>query len=89
MLLQKSTEFSIDLNIKDEAGCTAFHHVCSNGLVEIAEVLLQNSAQYNIDLKVSWAVELPVKKIIKIQIYKVTKTGFNVTIVFFQLMKFL
>ena len=53
VLIQKSAEFKIDLNAKNQlfsAGRTAFHFACMGGHSDIAEMLMQKSAEFNIDL---------------------------------------
>ena len=53
VILQKSiTEINIDLNAKDWQLNTAFILACENGQSEIAEMLVQKSAELNIDLNV-------------------------------------
>ena len=50
MLILKSTEFNIDLNSEDYNGWTAFDWVCNNGNLNIAELFIQESSKYNINL---------------------------------------
>ena len=57
MLVQKSTELNIDLNVKDEEGMTAFHLACNEGNVDIIEMLIDLNQEdqsfqmkYHIDL---------------------------------------
>ena len=52
ILLNKSNEFAIDLNIKDRFGRTAFHRACENGHSEIVEMLIKNASSTNIDLNI-------------------------------------
>ena len=49
-LIQKSAEFSIELNTKDERGKTAFYNSCMEGYLKITDMLIQKSAEFNIDV---------------------------------------
>ena len=51
LFLQKSNEFKIDLNAKDDyCERTAFHEACANGHLELAEMLVDKSVEFSIDL---------------------------------------
>ena len=52
MLIEKSASFSIDLNVKDIRGNTAFHFACKckYGHSKIVEMLIHKSTDFNIDL---------------------------------------
>ena len=50
LLIQKSTEFNIKLNTKDDFGRTAFHWACIKGHLKIAKLLMRKSSEANIDL---------------------------------------
>ena len=50
MLIHKSTEFKIDLNIKDHMGWTIFHFSCMYGAKNVVKLLMKYSDSYNIDL---------------------------------------
>ena len=51
MLMQKSAEFGINLNAKDNiSGRTAFHLACAFGKTEIARMIVQKSTELNIEL---------------------------------------
>ena len=50
MLIQKSAEFNIDLNAKDEDGMTAFHLACTRGRKNIVEMIIDNAESFKIDL---------------------------------------
>ena len=50
ILINKSNELAIDLNIKTQYGWTAFQLACSEGHSEIAELIMKNAASMNIDL---------------------------------------
>ena len=50
MFVQKSVEFKINLNAKNENGDTGFHFACYNDDSKIVEMLVQKSAEFNIDL---------------------------------------
>ena len=50
MLIQKTVEFSIDLNAEDNDGYTAFHNACKNGHFEVVEILMQKSIELEIEL---------------------------------------
>ena len=43
---------TIDLNIKERFGRTAFHRACENGHSEIVEMLIKNASSTNIDLNI-------------------------------------
>ena len=47
--MQKSAEFNIDLNAKDENGKTGFQRACEN-FTKLAEILIQKSTELDIDL---------------------------------------
>ena len=52
MIIQKSTEFNIDLNAKDKSGRTAFHWACLSGhgtKSSIMEMMLNNGESFKID----------------------------------------
>ena len=49
-MLQKSTEFNINLNAEDNFKQTPFHLACKNNQLEVVKFLIQNSAEWNIDL---------------------------------------
>ena len=51
MLIQKSTEFNIDLNARDEDGKTAFHFACRYGRKDVVEMMVYNTDFFKIDLK--------------------------------------
>ena len=50
ILINKSNDLAIDLNIKDKNGWTAFYHACWQGHLEIAKLIMENAASMNIDL---------------------------------------
>ena len=50
MLLQKFSEFNIDLNTKDRSGMTAFHWACSWGQKDIVEMMMNYANSFKIDL---------------------------------------
>jgi ankyrin repeat protein len=50
MIMKKSSELKIDLNIKDNNGNTALHIACLNGHSEIVEIIIKNSSELKIDL---------------------------------------
>ena len=50
-LLQNSTVFNIQLNIKDKIyGKTAFHMACKRGHLSIVELMIENRESFNLDL---------------------------------------
>ena len=49
-MIQKSTDFDIDLNTKSLKDKTAFHFACEKGQSKIAEMLIQKSSDFNTDL---------------------------------------
>ena len=51
-LIEKSTDFKIDLNIQDESGRTGFHYACMENHLKLAEMLIQKSVEFKIDLNV-------------------------------------
>ena len=50
VLIQKSKEFKVDVNMKDELDKTPFHHACIHGYFEIVELMFQKSTEFKIDL---------------------------------------
>ena len=48
--MQKSVEFNIDLNAKDRHGKTGFDYVFRNGSSKMKKMIIQKSAELNIDL---------------------------------------
>ena len=50
MLIQKSAELNIDLNVEDEGGWTPFHFAYKNGHSKIVEIIIHNFVKINIDL---------------------------------------
>ena len=50
VLVQKSVDFKIDLNVDDEYGKTPFHYICELGHINIAEIFVQKSTALNIKL---------------------------------------
>ena len=52
ILINKSNELGIDLDIKDKYGQTGFHQACWEGHSEVAEIIMKNAASTNIDLNV-------------------------------------
>jgi len=50
MLIEKFALLSIDLNAKTQSGESAFHMVCKNGHLKMAELIIQKSAKLNIDI---------------------------------------
>ena len=50
LMLQKSTEFNINLNAKDNFNQTPFHLACKNNQLEVVKFFIQRSAEWNIDL---------------------------------------
>ena len=50
MLIQKSTDFNINLNAKGDHGQTVFHFACKNGKSKIAEILMKKSVEFSINL---------------------------------------
>ena len=50
MLIQTSTEFSIDLNAKSNNGQTAFYNACFLGQKTIVEMLIDNAKSFKLDL---------------------------------------
>ena len=51
MITQLSIDLNIDLNTKDRLWeLTGFHLACESGHLEIAEMLVQYSAEFNIDI---------------------------------------
>ena len=50
LLIQKATEFEVDLNAKNWWDETLFHLVCKKGNFEIAEMLMNKSTELNIAL---------------------------------------
>ena len=50
IIIQKSVEFSIDLNAKSKDGCTGFHLVCAWGWKEIVKIMIKNATSSNLDL---------------------------------------
>ena len=52
ILINKSNELGIDLDIKDKYGQTGFHQACREGHSEVAEIIMKNAASTNIDLNV-------------------------------------
>ena len=50
IMVQKSFEFNIDLNAKEEDGWIAFHAACGNGNLTIVNMLVQKSVEFHIDL---------------------------------------
>merc|ERR1712029_207436 len=42
---------SFDLNTKDDIGWTALHLACRNGQTETAQLIIQNSKEFGIDIK--------------------------------------
>ena len=51
MLLQKSKEFKIQLNAKDNKGQTAFHLACKRGKTSIVKIMIENSDSIGLDLR--------------------------------------
>ena len=49
-LIKKTTEFKIDLRLKDKYGMTALQYACNQGDVKIFEAILQKSVEINADL---------------------------------------
>ena len=49
---ENAAALSIDLNIKDLKGKTAFHMACEKSHLDIVEIFLENAAALNIDLNV-------------------------------------
>ena len=41
MLIQRSAEFNIDLNARDNIGKTSFHWACESGNLMMVEILIQ------------------------------------------------
>ena len=52
MLMQKSDEFNIDLNVKDIHGYTAFHLACVNGEEKVVEMMINKAKYFELDLEV-------------------------------------
>jgi ankyrin repeat protein len=50
ILLNKSNELAIDLNMEDNYGRTGFHQACLKGHSEVTEIIVKNAASNNIDL---------------------------------------
>ena len=50
LFLQKSADFDIDLNAKDNDGWTPLHTSCRHCLIKTAKMLVEKSAKFNIDL---------------------------------------
>ena len=50
IIMQKSAELNIDLNMKDYRGLTAFHLACKDEKLNVVDFLVQKSAEYNIAL---------------------------------------
>ena len=51
--MQNSAKLNLELNMKDKGGRTAFHLACIYGSFRIAELLLQKSADFDIDANIS------------------------------------
>ena len=49
-LIQNGEKYAIDLNLRDNNGCTPFHFACFNGRIEVVKVLLEISKKYNINV---------------------------------------
>ena len=49
-LIKQSTEFEIDLNVRDKNGLTAFHIACLNGHSKLIEMILKKSIEFKIHL---------------------------------------
>ena len=47
LFIQNSTAFKIDLNSRDRNGRTPLHLVCERGQTKVAELLIQNSSEFN------------------------------------------
>ena len=54
MIMRKSAEFNIELNVKDEKGQTAFHLACASGKkfnnFSTVKIMLANAHSSNLDL---------------------------------------
>ena len=50
MLIQKSDELEVDLNIKSENAFTAFHWACYYNRNGIVEMMIDNAKFYKLDL---------------------------------------
>ena len=50
ILVQKSAEFKIDLNVKDFNGKTAFHYACENGWSEITKLIIDKKRGVEVEL---------------------------------------
>ena len=49
LIIKKSVDFNIDLNVKDCHGKTGFQHACSSD--QVKKLIVDNSDQFNIDLQ--------------------------------------
>ena len=50
MILQKSAEFKIHLNVKDDFGRTAFHRASQYGTLKTVGIMIDNSVLFGLDL---------------------------------------
>ena len=50
MIIQKSPEFNIELNAKDEDGQTAFHVASSYGNTKSLDIMIENSKIFGLDI---------------------------------------
>ena len=51
-MIQLDIELNIELNAKDKYGKTAFNWACFKGYLEVTEILIQKSAEFNIELNI-------------------------------------
>ena len=52
LIIQKSSDFNIDLNARDKNDETAFNVACENKSSKMIKMLVQKSAEFHIDLNV-------------------------------------
>merc|ERR1712156_1125776 len=49
-LMERASDFNINLSVSDNFGRTAFHLACADGHTEIVQTLLEKSNEFNFDL---------------------------------------
>ena len=50
LLIQKSAQFNIELNARDNEGFTAFHLACMEGRTSTVEIMMNNAKSFKLDL---------------------------------------